>query len=141
MAAVLFTMGMLGRLPASIVMPRGAVIAFDARGCPDNGAWEQLDSVAGRVVVGAGAADGLTPRKYGDTGGYERLSVDHIPRHSHTLSVFHGDDGTGGGGAVQVGDADANKIRANALNTSSVGAAEPLQSMPPFLVLTYCVKR
>ena len=117
------------------------MVAFDTRECPGNGAWEVFTPLAGRVAVGAGSGAGLTPREFGQNGGYEKLTLQHIPEHSHSFSRYDGDDNTGGSAALQGADADANRIRHGGAKSSFEGAAEPLESMPPFKVLTYCKRK
>ena len=124
----------------TFLIPPQAVVAFDGRKCPDD-TWEPFSELAGKIIVGSGKSPTLTERKYGQSGGTEYLTDSHLPIHNHTIDRFDGDDSTGGRSAAQGGDAQPHKVVQNGLKTSSYGAKIPNESMPPYLVLTYCIKK
>ena len=64
-------------------IPSGAVMAFDLDACPDG--WAPMPELFGRVIVGAGAGEGLTARNNGDSFGEEThtLTIDQMPAHDH----------------------------------------------------------
>lgn len=127
--------GLPGR---DLSFPKGVVVAFDSSECPEG--WKNFTPLSGRVIVGAGTGAGLTKRDYRDKGGTEKLTLNHLPSHLHTLDLIDGDDNTGGN-ITQGGDFDLNKVRKGALRTSSFGSKSPEESMSPYMVLTYCTPK
>lgn len=122
-------------------IPSGAVIAFDSRsGCPEG--WVTFAEGAGRTIIGVGAGDGLTQRRYRETDGEEfhRLSPEEMPAHEHSIknrsiSLL----GVGPNNmAVPIGSAVGDLVTENA--TGIVGESQPHNNMQPFIALFYCVK-
>lgn len=120
--------------------PTDAVLAFDSDACPDG--WEQVQSLAGRTVIGAGPeSEGTSIRVRGDKGGEEMhaITIDEMPAHNHG-------NGWLGGGSITPAQVQAagrfpsNLPTAKGSQISSVGGSKPHNNMPPFLVLTYCKK-
>lgn len=123
---------------AFTAIPIGAVVAFDLRGCPEDG-WEPFTELAGRTVLGAGAGAGLTRRQFGESGGTERLSEDHLPSHSHRIprTDLSTHDATGGTRATGGDGGNPGFINSDSFGNSEQDVEE---SMTPYLVLTYCKK-
>lgn len=126
-------------LVASLQVPSGAVMAFDRSRCPDG--WSTYDALAGRTIVGAGRGIGLTPRRVGDRGGEEQvtLSLSQMPQHRHANPT------AGSNQVIQEVNGLALEGRGSygpqhARPTETAGQSQPHQNMPPFLALTYCRK-
>lgn len=124
----------------------GAIVAFEGE-CPAG--WLPNESLAGKVIVGAGAGklvvgDGtsvdLSIRQVGDTGGEERvvLSVDEMPAHTHsTTAAGHwGDKGLPDGNAGW--GIDDGVSASQPLDTSSTGSNLSHENMPPYAVMQFC---
>lgn len=116
-----------------LLVPSGAVMAFDLAACPAG--WTAFLPAAGRNVVGVGAGAGLTPRTLGQTGGEEShaMSVSEMPSHAHGIQFnrhFAADGGNGdfgpGGGA--------------SYGTDATGGSQPFNVMDPYVALLYCKK-
>lgn len=110
-----------------------AVVAFDSE-CPSG--WIVAPAMAGRVIVGAGAATGLTERARGDSGGEEThlLTIAEMPSHTHSY-IFTKDSGT----PTKVdttpwehGDRKPDE------QTGAAGGSQPHNNMPPYQVLQFC---
>ena len=115
----------------SRLIPVGAVVAFDlANGCPDG--WDEFTSGTGRVIIGAGQAEGLTERAFRSQGSNET--------HSHAVS----------GSTVGIGNPDGWSVtgqrgrapEATGFNHSHPisGSAADSSHMPPFIALRLCKK-
>ena len=105
-----------------IFVPETAVIVFDGR-CPPG--WDPFDMLAGRVVVGAGNGKDLTSRVAGQEGGTESQDF-----------RFRSIDLNGNiGGSGQ--DRLVDSVNHKALNN---GEFLPLENLPPFRVMQYCIK-
>ena len=123
--------------------PSGTLAAFNLAACPAG--WTAANYAAGRVIVGAGSGAGLTERAFGTTGGEEThtLTTTEIPPHAHTIGARWSDSGAFASPVRQ----DADRLAAGGINaifpdrtTSQVGGGQPFNTMPPFIVLTYCQK-
>lgn len=121
-------------------IPSGTVIAFDSIKCP-NEEWSYFSKASGRFLLGAGKGSNLTSRNIGDTGGEEAniLSLDEMPAHTH--SAKHAEWGQfnwkGGGN-----DPHWNKTKTfTNYETGSAGNNKAHNNMPPFLTLTFCIKK
>ncbi len=127
-------------------MPKGAVIAFaDAptgsakRDCNSIEGWEDFTAGEGRFFLGAGV-------KYnaGHTGGESEqiLTSEQIPRHKHGVhaqkigSIFEKN-----GRELRIMNPDAPNPRERAnQETTITGKGEPINTMPPYIALTFCKK-
>lgn len=126
-------------LITAVQVPSGAVLAFDRQRCPDG--WSPFDALAGRVIVGAGRAEGLTPRRVGDRGGEERvtLTLAQMPEHRHANptigpnQVIQEIEGLEIGGRGSYGPQHRRP-------TDTAGQSQPHENMPPFFTLLYCRK-
>lgn len=116
-----------------IAVPRGAVIAFNLSECPEG--WLPYQPAFGRVIVGSGNGDGLSPRKLGEKGGKENhtLSIAEMPSHSHEGYVGEG-PGAGMNETPKIHNTGNVKI-------GSTGGGQAHNIMQPFTVLTYCERK
>lgn len=127
---------------AQNAFPTGSVLAFRLRDCPAG--WVPATDLAGRVIVGGGLGNldenkrSLTERRLGQTGGEEahKLTVAELPAHVHSVQGFSGVDRGGGGGKGGNG-----LFGANPTASGNAGGDQPHNTLPPFLVLTYCEKK
>lgn len=103
----------------------------------DAGDAIHLPDIQGRVMVGSGSGDGLSPRTLGQTGGDEQvtLDIDSLPAHGHTVV-------TGGsiGGAITGVTALSNYSTTGTISTSLAGNDGAHKNMQPFLVLNCFIK-
>ena len=113
-----------------------------------------LPDLRGRAPVhaGGGAGPGLTPRRLGDRGGAESVTLTsaEMPAHSHDVNCagVQGTQGTPVGnflagdrdGADDVyHDALSNPARMNSNALSSVGSGGAHENMAPFLAINYVI--
>ncbi len=120
---------------AQNAIPAGAIMPFRLRDCPFG--WVAATDLAGRVIVGAGEGgrdqntNPLTERKLGQTGGEEahKLIIPEMPSRSLTADIAPSD-----------GRADV-LFGATRSGVGNGGLNQPHNTMPPFLVLTYCEKK
>lgn len=108
-----------------------------------------LPDLRGRVAIHTGTGPGLSPRQLGARAGTESntLNVNQMPPHSHSLNgtttaAASGSPAgnlaadTGRSAAYAAGSADA-QMSSSAIGTT--GAGQPVDNMPPYLVMRYCV--
>lgn len=108
-----------------------------------------LPNLPGRVVVGAGNGPGLTPRRVGDLGGDEGVTLNtaQTPSHAHAMqgSSERGTskDAADGIPADPVGSDNpylaSGAKAAFATPTPPGGVAQPHDNMMPSLSLQYCI--
>lgn len=93
----------------------------------------RLPDLRGRVVVSAGAGDGLSNRDLTETGGEEAhtLVTGEMPSHQHNVGITTSKAGTGASIFV-IGAA----YNAGSTNT---GGDAPHNNMPPFIVLKHII--
>ncbi|QDP21190.1 hypothetical protein [Bradyrhizobium cosmicum] len=123
-------------------IPKNAIAAFDvSTGCPDG--WSEYANGRGRTIVGAGQGSGLTARAYQAIGGSEqlRLSIDQLPPHNFTAKVPFflnpaGDRYDAGGRNYPVVQPGGSVVA----ETNTLGKGDPIDTMPPYVVLFYCKK-
>lgn len=116
---------------------RSAVFAYDRDGCPRG--FEEWGPGAGRVIIGVGVGEGLTPREYRDSEGVEahQLTVAEMAVHSHELS---------GKTADHVADIASGPysrgvrmtLGTTPESTEPSGRSDPHENMPPFIALYFC---
>jgi hypothetical protein len=124
-------------------VPSSTVASFDLRECPQG--WKSFDDGAGRVVVGAGRGEGLTPRSYRVPGGSEnvRLTEANIPAHQHDTLTAVNFTAPWGNAATRPQAVEGTKTgNWPTAQSSSYGKAQPdaVPTMPPFIALTVCIK-
>jgi len=110
-----------------------------------------LPNLAGRVAVGDGHGEGLTPRKRGDWGGTEALPLTEatLASHRHTL---HGTSTTGSSrepSGAMFANIRRNVYRKEAGGTGTMspltlspageGQPQPHENRQPSLELVYCI--
>jgi microcystin-dependent protein len=118
-----------------------------------------LPDLRGRVAVGMGNGNGLTPRILGDRIGEEghTLLVQEMPSHQHNVNAIN--NGTTGGTnvpgssvflssaytsqtgnpAVTLYSSDTPTVQTAPTSIANAGASLPHENRAPFLVLNYCI--
>jgi microcystin-dependent protein len=125
-------------------VPSGAILAFDLDICPSG--WEPFDPLDGRVVVGAGSGSKLTPRRRGDPGGAEEITLEpkHLPQHTHAVYPHAGavspNSGTPGASGPSKDPNPGSNVQPSQSGPGP-GSSAPLGIMPPFYTLLYCKKK
>lgn len=126
----------------------GAVVAFDRESCPFG--WTPHVLAKGRVIVGAGNGTVdeqgrvLSERKLRRTGGEEihKLTIPEMPKHNHEDRFFTTLLQTDSNGTLG-NRGDSTNGEPNLLSRGDIqprGGDQPHNIMPPFVVLTFCVK-
>ncbi len=149
---------------AAMVVPAGAVMAFDLDACPSG--WEAYAAAQGRTVVGSNpAGNELSVRTRGQKLGEEThvMLVKEVPPHKHqgttssanrlgSMAVVH-QAGSGwqpnhmmghsGGAVTYLGETDwpFSAHTHNFETDNGPGTAAPHNTMQPSLVLLYCRKQ
>lgn len=128
------------KIALQLAVPKGAVMAFNLKECPKG--WTPLETLSGRVIVGAGAGDGLTQRDLGQKGGVEtvKLAINQLPAHSHRLPTDGAQPGNNSQSIVNSGQRDEG-ISNRSGRTDRVGNNVAHENMPPFFVLKYCERK
>lgn len=120
-----------------------------------------LPNLQGRLPMGMGNGQGLTPRPIGEMTGAESatLDVNQLPAHTHMAQIQASTtnaslaqpaagsylaaavDGGGQGGTPYIYGAGGTPsfVNLSAGTTSTTGANQPLPVMNPFLVLNFCI--
>ena len=105
-----------------------------------------LPDLRGRYAMNAGQGPGLTSRQQGQKGGSETntLVVPNLPSHAHNLLAKeegNTDDPTNnylaGDGTNAFGTSTDVSMRNP--STGNTGNNQPVNNMPPYLVLNYCI--
>lgn len=127
------------KIALQLAVPKGAVMAFNLKECPDG--WEAFVPVEGRVIVGSGEPMNLTKRVAGQTGGAEthQLSVAEMPSHTHTLKLGN-NTGRGPDRMIQHADPHGGSHWPE-VPSYSAGGGMAHNNMPPFIVLNYCERK
>ena len=126
-------------------VPKGSVVAFDLDICPNN--WTPFDLAQGRMIIGTGNNGGsnkdekgnkLTVRNRRSEGGEEThvLSVSEIPSHDHS-----GVTAAGGSNAAHLDNRDSQNLPQGKGVIGKTGGSKAHNNMPPYIVLTYCMKQ
>lgn len=138
----------LERRLAPGLVPKGAILSFEARTCPSG--WRAYPQAQGRFVLGLtpelGVGFGkLSVDQPSGTGGAEsaRLTMNNIPAHQHATQggVQRGNAIWGDSGLMSV-IFGTQMGQAYASNTSPAGKSppDPIDTFPPYVALLYCVK-
>lgn len=139
-ALALWLIGKLVNVPQDIIIPSGAVVAFNTSKCPE--AWEPYTAADGRSIVGI-AESARTPP--GQQSGSNEVVIQpkNLPQHQHdtaigVLPAFTG-WGQGPGKNSIAGAAEGHFITAP---TSPIGEVSPtpMRIEPPIVALRYCIK-
>lgn len=157
-SAVVLAWKKLLSFQSSIIIPEGAVIAFD-RECKNISGWDEYKSANGMVVIGAGEGIDSTgnkkffgPGQSSDGEYYSKLTSDNLPPHSHAIPLsldglhYHSLAGTHGGGPTDDNHPESNQepgfLRTNKEITTEENASsvDSIVNIPPYVVLYYCVK-
>src|SRR5258705_3804606 len=128
---------------AQLVVPSGAVMAFDLHACPPD--WTAFAAALGRTVIGTNpGGNGLAARSRGDKLGEEThaLSVAEMAPHTHTSTVYgmtgafvNNQTGLRINGGSMVGTTFGESIP-----STSTGNGTPFTNFQPSLALLYCKK-
>jgi len=124
-------------------VPSGTVVAFDTSGdCPRG--WSPFADGAGRFIVGAGRAEGLTQRRFRSTGDSETvvLSERNIPQHQHDtlIGVIHSPPWGTGPAKQSVAGASLGAYATALSSPYGRNPPEAIPIVPPFIALTFCKK-
>jgi len=112
-----------------------------------------LPDLSQRIPVGQGLGPGLRPRRLGEIGGENSVSLntDQMPSHRHTLQFVPrsrrggsattdtAKDNTFGtdGGEAYAPEGNAGTMADNALST--VGQGQPHENRQPYLAVNFCI--
>jgi microcystin-dependent protein len=107
-----------------------------------------LPDLRGRVALHAGQGTGLTNHVLGNAGGAEHvtLATDQMPKHTHQLKASANQATTrhpAGAALANPGTpiyaAAFNEIAMNANAVGDAGSGQPVEVVPPFLTLNFCI--
>ncbi|MEE4118963.1 MAG: tail fiber protein [Paracoccaceae bacterium] len=108
-----------------------------------------LPDLRGRGPMGIGSGPGLTPRRQGEKGGAETVTLTEgqLPAHSHSLNALSsGGDNPSPTGNLLANDGTDRIYGAGTADTTlsaeavgSTGSAEPVSVIQPYLAVRYCV--
>ena len=140
-ALAFWIIGKLVSVPQDIIIPSGAVVAFNTLKCPE--AWERYSGADNRSVVGI-AEGSQAPAGQQSGSSQVVIQLSNMPQHQHDTAVgvqptFRGwGQGPGKTAIAGVGVGEY----ATALS-SPVGEATPtpIRIEPPTVSLRYCVKK
>ncbi|MCP1728645.1 microcystin-dependent protein [Natronospira proteinivora] len=112
-----------------------------------------LPDLRQRIPLGQGQGPGLGPRRLGETGGGNRVSLtaEQMPLHRHTLKFAPGTRGSGQadsdepkdnvfatqGGQAYAPDANGKFMADDALST--VGQGQAHENRQPYLTMNFCI--
>lgn len=100
-------------------VPPGAIMAFNLRACPDG--WIPFSGASGRATIGADEVQ----YPFGSTGGAKQVNLtpSHVPM-----------------AATPGRNLDALPSGSTILTTPTAGASTPVNTMMPYIAMTYCEK-
>lgn len=109
-----------------------------------------LPDLQGRVPIGRGTGPGLTTRVQGDESGAETttLLTTNLPAHSHALNAKAGigNQAAPSGHLLAASDQRNSQYTSAGADTAmattsigSTGSGTPIDIMPPYLVMNYCI--
>ncbi len=144
---------------SSIQFPKGIIVIWNGLATNVPEGWALCDGTTvngvqtpdlrGKFVLGVNPnSQNATYRTIGKDGGSETntLTVDQIPAHSHNILGIGDSCGScnqGGPTGFNLGDRGAGYFDKNRNNTQyirEVGGGQPVNNMPPYLVLAYIMK-
>ena len=142
--ATAFAFWLIGKLvsvPQDIIIPSGAVVAFNTSKCPE--AWERYAAADGRSIVGIAEAAQTPP---GQQSGSNQVVIqpNNLPQHQHdtaigVLPTFRG-WGQGPGKTAIAGASEGQFVTALSSPVGEVSPT-PIRIEPPMVALRYCVKK
>ena len=134
-AAILWLVSAIGRFPGMISVPSGAVVAFDAKRCPNQG-WEEYEHAYGRFIRGIDkSGKGIDPEGERVVGHFQE---DASKKHAHTAKMEIGAEPLDG--RAQAPQAAGAHGRHGTYYTSN-GLVVPYgaeESRPKNVALLYC---
>jgi microcystin-dependent protein len=108
-----------------------------------------LPDLQGRVPIGSGTGNGLSPRGLGQTGGEETvvLTTGQLPQHQHALLASGNPSGTGAPANQVLGsqvpfDLYTDEAPSSALDATSIrpsGGSQPHQNRQQYLVVNFLI--
>ncbi len=107
-----------------------------------------LPDLRGRVPMHPGHGPGLTPRRLGEQGGAETvtLTTNNLPAHNHALNIHNGDSkittAAGnllGNAQTQVYSDEAASGQLSPAAVGSTGGSQPVSIMQPFNCVNYII--
>lgn len=111
-----------------------------------------LPDLRGRVPMGFGQGQGLSPRNIGELSGTETVTLNttQMPAHNHAMMASGDGQSIGNAGGNSLGSvgrgAGANIYAPGATNqvnmgspTSMTGGSQPHNNLQPYLVMNYCI--
>lgn len=135
-ALLFWAWGLIKGAPNSVIIPSGAVVAFNLSSCPSG--WSDFSPAHGRTVVGVGRGEGLSNRALLELGGAEnhKLTIPEMPSHAHTGNVSIGD------GYSFEHHQSNNRLPGHKWEKQSgkTGGNQPHNNMQPYVALRYCQK-
>lgn len=134
-ATVLWLAGIIGRLPGRILVPSGAVVAFNAEECPSQG-WQEYKEAYGRFIRGIDNSEKkIDPAGERKPGTYQE---DTIQEHQHTRK-YHQSNTTG---SRQHPNFEYQSNDGNTLFTTThiINARVSNETRPKNVALLYCEK-
>jgi hypothetical protein len=122
------------------IPPRGAIISFDSREkCPES--WVEYSAADGKMLVGMSAN-----LEFGSSGGKSTivLTADQLPPHVHPIDAVLTWPGRAWIRPSDETDNNPSSLDRSLKGTRKTGVqggpAQPIDIMPPYLVIRYCVK-
>ena len=93
-----------------------------------------LPDLRGRFILSHGTGPGLSPKRIGQKGGTETVTLTQaqIPAHSHAIKTI-------GNGNKQAVKANNKGPSQKPVKTKKAGGGQPHNNMPPYQVLNACV--
>ncbi|MBE7641097.1 MULTISPECIES: phage tail protein [Salegentibacter] len=118
----------------------------------DGRSFFKLPDLRGRMPIGAGTGSGLSAYREGEQGGIETvpLTVNQMPKHSHT-TIINASDADGIGGTTQEvtknywakgGTYAASKsttMAEDAVVIENAGEGQPHENRPPYTALNFII--
>lgn len=121
--------------PEGVLVPSGAVMAFDLASCPPG--WSLYAAANGKVIVGLSSSDSEF-NSLGKTGGEKShaLSIAEMPSHTHNYI------GGRGGPYSSYGaySADPAAYMYTTYSTGARGGSGAHNNLQPYVTLIYCKK-
>lgn len=130
-AAAFWILGLIGKIPDVISVPSGAVVAFNAKSCPDSG-WREYKAVYGRFIRGIDrSSDSIDPQGERTPGS---LQGAEIQAHTHGYVWMKGDNNVDGVDSATTGSGEHH----NESNTTLPSGGK--ETRPKNVALLFCEK-